>query len=313
MPRQRDPYPIFSQVYDQDVHLDVPRELFRTLRPWLRAARGGPPVLDLGCGSGLLTARIAAAGVDVVGVDRSRAMLRRARQRCGADAHVKLRARDIADLRLPPVHTLAIACHDVLNHVPSEVALRRVLASVRHALAPGGVLVFDALTPWAFETYWPDNTHRLTGPYGDLWMDCDWEPERRRGCIHMTAYVRDTRGRYRRHEMKLHEYAWDDAAFARTLREAGFDEVWRRPWSAWPEPGERPERALWCGRRTGEGPVGLPALRALGFRRVKGAKLTRPEPPAPSPRAARAGRACGGTPPSRGPRAGAPPPLRRSR
>ena len=271
MRSRRDPYQVFSLVYDQDVHLDVPRGLFRTVRPLLRAARGGAPVLDLGCGSGLLTERIAAAGVPVLGVDASRAMLRRARARCAKHAgRVRLLARDLGALRLPPVHALAVACHDVLNHVPSEPALRRVLGSVRRALAPGGVFVFDALTDLAFETLWPDNTHRLDGPHGDLWLDCDIDPVRRRGTAHMTAYVKDARGRYTRHETTLHEWAHDDVRLERALRSTGFVEIWRRPWSPWADqrPGEPPERALWCGRVAGEGPVTPRALRAMRFRRV---------------------------------------------
>jgi SAM-dependent methyltransferase len=269
--RRRDPYEVFSLVYDQDVHLDVPRAFLRTLRPLLRAARDGAPVLDLGCGSGLLTERIAAAGLPVLGVDGSRAMLARARARCARHgARVRLLARDLGALRLPPVHALALACHDVMNHLPSEAALRRVLGSVRRALAPGGVLVFDALSDWAFETYWPDNVHRLEGPHGDLWMDCDFDPRRRRGTVRMTAYVRDGRGRYARHETTLHEYAWGDRALARALRAAGFAEVWRMPWSAWADQHEeeRLERALWCGRAPGEASIRPAALRALGFRRL---------------------------------------------
>jgi SAM-dependent methyltransferase len=269
--RRRDPYTVFSLVYDQDVHLDVPRAFFRTLRPLFRVARGGPRVLDLGCGSGLLTERIAAAGVPVLGMDGSRPMLARARQRCARHGpRVRLLARDLGALRLPPVHALAVACHDVLNHLPSEAALLRVLASIRRSLAPGGVFVFDALTDWAFETYWPENTHRLEGPHGDLWMDCDWDPVRRRGTVHMTAYVRDGRGRYVRHETMLHEYAWSDRALARALRAAGFAEVGRRPWSAWSDQHEegRLERALWCGRLAGEGAIAPAALRSLGFRRL---------------------------------------------
>jgi SAM-dependent methyltransferase len=272
--RRRDPYTVFSLVYDQDVHLDVPRAFFRTLRPLLRAARRGPPVLDLGCGSGLLTERIAAAGVRVLGVDGSRAMLARARTRCAKHGpRVQLLARDLGALRLAPVHTLALACHDVLNHLPSEAALRRVLTSICRALAPGGVLVFDALTDWAFETYWPGNTHRLEGPHGDLWMDCDYDPVRRRGTAHMTAYVRDGRGRYARHETTLHEYAWSDRVLSRALRGAGFAEVRQMPWSAWPDQHEegRLERQLWCGRVAGEGPIAPDALRALGLRRLPSA------------------------------------------
>jgi len=263
-----DPYEIFSRVYDQDVHLDVPRAFFRTLRPLLRAARGGAPVLDLGCGSGLLTERIAKAGVQVLGVDGSRPMLRRARKRCSTQAgRVRLVARDLAALRLPPVHTLAVACHDVLNHQPSEAALRRVLGSVRRALAPGGLFVFDALTDWAFEHYWADNTHRLEGPHGDLWMDCDYDPARRRGTVQMTAYVKDARGRYARHEATLHEYAWHDRELTHALRAAGFAELWRMPWSPWPDEAQL-ERALWCGRASGKGAMAARSLRALGFRSV---------------------------------------------
>jgi SAM-dependent methyltransferase len=266
-----DPYAVFSLVYDQDVHLDVPRAFFRTLRPLLRAARGAGPVLELGCGSGLLTERLAAAGLAVVGVDASRAMLRRARARCAARAgRVRLLARDFARLRLPPVHGLALACHDVLNHLPSEAALRRALGPVRRALAPGGALVFDALTERAFATYWPDNVHRLEGPHGDLWMDCDWDARLRRGTVRMTAYVKRGRGRYARQETTLHEWAHDDGRLARALFAAGFDEVWRRPWSAWAEASrsEPPERALWCGRLAGTSPVSVSVLTRLGFRRV---------------------------------------------
>jgi SAM-dependent methyltransferase len=263
---------VFSRVYDQDVHLDVPRAFFRTLRPWFRAARNGPPVLDLGCGSGLLTERIAAAGARVLGVDGSRPMLARARTRCAPHRpRVRLLARDLAALRLDPVHALAVACHDVMNHLPSEAALHRVLASIRRALAPGGVLVFDALSEWAFATYWPENTHRLEGPHGDLWMECDWDRDRRRGTVHMTAYVKDGRGRFTRHRATLHEYAFGDRALARALRAAGFSEVWRRAWTPWPDQHDdaRLDRALWCGRvGGGEGPIGARALRALAFRRV---------------------------------------------
>jgi trans-aconitate methyltransferase len=60
--------------------------LARDLVSWLQP-RTGERMLDLGCGTGVLTAEIAAAGATVVGVDASPAMVEAARA-AGIDAHV---------------------------------------------------------------------------------------------------------------------------------------------------------------------------------------------------------------------------------
>ncbi len=268
---RNDPYEVFSRVYDQDVHLLIPRAFYRTLRPLVRDARRGPPVLDLGCGSGLVTERIAADGARVVGIDGSKPMLALARRRCARHGdRVRLLHRRLDAMRLGPEAHLALACGDVINHLPRLSTVRRVLGSIRRALAPGGVLVFDALTQFCFETYWPDNTHLLEGPQGDLLMDCDWDPVRRRGTARMIAYARDGRARFRRYETTLHEYLWRDRELVDAFASAGFAEVWRLPWSAWPDQHEEPamDRTLWCGRVGGEASVRPARLRGLGFRRV---------------------------------------------
>jgi len=151
-PVRSDPYEVFSRVYDQDVHLEIPQAFYRTLRPLVRDARKGPPILDLGCGSGLVTERIAADGASVIGIDGSKPMLALARRRCRRwGDRVRLLHRRLDAMRLAPEAHLALACGDVINHLPRLPVVKRVLGSVRRALAPGGLLIVQGYTPKQLE------------------------------------------------------------------------------------------------------------------------------------------------------------------
>ncbi len=98
----------------------------------LLAPRAGERILDLGCGDGALTEKIAARGADVVGVDASADQVAAARAR-GLDARV-------ADAQaLPFVGEFdAVFSNAVLHWVRDQSAM---MASVHRALKPGGRFV----------------------------------------------------------------------------------------------------------------------------------------------------------------------------
>jgi SAM-dependent methyltransferase len=95
--------------------------------------------LDVGCGNGRLTALIAEAGFEVLGIDVSRDMLRNARQR---NPNAKFIHADICDWQPPDRYDLIVAW-DSTFHVPHS-AQRDVITKLCNALAPGGVLLFTA-------------------------------------------------------------------------------------------------------------------------------------------------------------------------
>jgi SAM-dependent methyltransferase len=110
--------------------------------PWLRAAldafaeevRRLGPVLDVGCGPGLVTAYLASRGVDVSGVDLSPRMVEHARL-----LHPGLRF-DVAsatDLRLDNDSLGGVLGWWSLFNLPRDV-LPAVLTSFARALLPGG-------------------------------------------------------------------------------------------------------------------------------------------------------------------------------
>jgi trans-aconitate methyltransferase len=102
----------------------------------LLAPRPGERIVDLGCGTGGLTAQIAAAGADVVGIDSSEAMIARARELYPQLRFEVARGEDFAlDSPVDAVFSNA-ALHWMAP--PQEVA-----ASVARALKPGGRFVAE--------------------------------------------------------------------------------------------------------------------------------------------------------------------------
>jgi SAM-dependent methyltransferase len=100
--------------------------------------RGGD-VLELGCGSGLLTRHLVEAGHRVVATDASPAMLALAREHArGAD----VRLLTLPDDPLPPADAIVSVGH-VLNYLPDRAAIEVALTAAARALAPGGVLALD--------------------------------------------------------------------------------------------------------------------------------------------------------------------------
>ena len=98
----------------------------------LLAPRAGERILDLGCGDGALTERLAALGCAVIGVDAGADMIAAARRR-GMEAHVA----DGQDLRFAAEFD-AVFSNAALHWMGDADA---VLSGVRRALKPGGRFV----------------------------------------------------------------------------------------------------------------------------------------------------------------------------
>jgi len=130
------------------------------------AEHHGGPVLELGVGTGRVAASIARRGVEVVGVDTMEEMLQRGRERAARLPRrfrplIELRRGDLKGLRLRRRFPLVIAPFNVFMHLYTRQDFERALATVRHHLAPGGLLTFDVLLPAPAELALdPDRTFR---------------------------------------------------------------------------------------------------------------------------------------------------------
>lgn len=155
-------------LYDQDNPDGPDHDFYRTLANEISAAS----VLDLGCGTGILTVTFTCEGREVVGVDPSATMLAYARRRAGADAVTWIHGNSSSIPR--GGFDYAVMTGNVAQHVPDN-DWERTLRELRKALTTGGILAFESRNPAAREwENWAsaERTARET-PHGTLieWQD----------------------------------------------------------------------------------------------------------------------------------------------
>jgi SAM-dependent methyltransferase len=97
-------------------------------------------VLEIGCGSGLLTRHLVGAGFRVLATDASPAMLELARGTApGAEGFARL---TLPDDPIPAADAVVGVGHP-LNYLPTRDAIERALVALARTLRPGGVVATD--------------------------------------------------------------------------------------------------------------------------------------------------------------------------
>lgn len=203
-------------LYDEDNPDGPDHEFYRALADQV----GATSILDLGCGTGILTVTFAQHGREVVGVDPSPNMLSYARQREGADGVRWV----LGDSRAVAADTIdfVVMTGNVAQHI-AEDEWPRTLRDLRKALRSGGTLAFESRSPLArawlgWSTAAPTTRHTMHGPLTE-WADVE---ETASGVIQVAFHNRfaDTGEDVVQNETL---YFRDRRAIEDALNNAGFD------------------------------------------------------------------------------------------
>lgn len=108
--------------------------VFDTISPHL-----GEQVLEIGCGTGTFTARMAASGRAVTGIDVNPSYVQATRERMAGITSGRVLQGDVVDLKLDADELFdTVVMLDVLEHLQDDVGILRALSA---HLAPGGRMV----------------------------------------------------------------------------------------------------------------------------------------------------------------------------
>lgn len=153
-------YGIFSEFYDAltaNVSYDTVAQVLSSLLT--RYGKGRGLLLDLACGTGSVSVRLAEKGYEVIGVDLSPEMLSEAQNKAySAGQNILFLCQDMTALDLYGTVDAAVCTLDGLCHLPDEESVFAALQKVSLFMNPGGVFLFDVNSVYKHRAVLGNNT-----------------------------------------------------------------------------------------------------------------------------------------------------------
>lgn len=231
-------YETFARVYDTFMD-EVPYDAWTDclIREMRKDGIEDGLVLDLGCGTGQITRRLARAGYDMIGVDSSADMLQIA-QEGSAGLDILYLQQDMRHFELYGTVRCVISTCDSLNYMTDREDLLQVFRLVNNYLDPEGLFLFDMNSVCHYEQLCADNTFAESRDDCSFIWENSFDTQTRINEYDLTLFLRREEGLYERFLETHRERAWSGEEVEALLAEAGLRPECAKPAYA---PEESPE------------------------------------------------------------------------
>lgn len=218
-------YGSFASVYDMFMD-DVPYDRWAEYVCSLLREQGIADglLLELGCGTGSMTQRLAEAGYDMIGVDSSAEMLQAAvekRDKSGLDILYLLQ--DMREFELYGTVRGVVCVCDPLNYITETEDLLQVFRSVNAYLDPGGAFIFDLNTVYKYERVMGDCTIAEDREEASFIWENSYDAEKKVNTYELAVFIREEDGRYSKHEETHIQRAYGIEEVKGLLERAGME------------------------------------------------------------------------------------------
>lgn len=242
-------YREFATVYDE-LMIDIPYDEYVDLLELATGGLQGKKVLDVGCGTGLLSVKLAQNGADVTGIDLSDDMLEVARNRAAESSlSIQFEQQPMQEIAGEPSFDAAIIAIDSLNYVCKKEDVLQTLKGIHSVLKVGGSLLFDVHSTFKMDTIF------MEGPFtfdneeiAYIWETEEGEEEHSVNSK-LAFFVREDSGLYRRFDERHTQRTFPVLTYVELLSQAGFSI--ERIFSDWEDepPHEESERVFFQVRK----------------------------------------------------------------
>lgn len=246
-----------APLYDQLMRGVPYDDWIKYLHKLLDLRRAHPrTALDVACGTGNVTERLAEQGWRVAGVDISAEMVAEARRKAVAQGlAIDYYVQDAADLDLGGQRfDLCVSLFDSLNYITDPTRLARAVSRVAAHLQPDGLFIFDLNTEYALANHFFDQDNLKSGDRLRYDWDSEYSAASRLCKVTMRFwYRRDDGSDYAFRETHW-QYAYRTEDVLRMLLDAGFTDVATYQAYTTRPPSRTSDRIFYVARKSGAAP-----------------------------------------------------------
>lgn len=222
-----DTYNNFAKVYDLFMD-NVPYDDWCTYLHQLLMEAGirDGLVLELGCGTGSMTTRLAKAGYDMIGIDKSLEMLEIAMEKQYENPQgILYLNQDMTSFELYGTVKAIVCVCDSLNYILEEEALEEVFRLANNYLDPKGLFIFDLSMEYKYKDLIGNRTIAENREEASFIWDNYYDEESQENEYELTIFIPEKNGYYKKYEEVHYQRAYDLEKIKELLEKAGMEFV----------------------------------------------------------------------------------------
>lgn len=181
--------------------------------------------LDLGCGTGEITVRLAEKGFSISGVDLSADMLTQAAMKASEKQLIMSWVhQDIRELTGFSNIDLCISYCDVMNYITNQADIKVVFQNVYESLAENGLYIFDVHDYYYAQDDLMDHTFAdVTDELAYIW-ECE-RGDQAGEMFHYLTFFAQNKNEYTRFDEVHHQKVYTIDYYKNLLKQVGFSKI----------------------------------------------------------------------------------------
>ncbi|TQR19259.1 class I SAM-dependent DNA methyltransferase [Psychrobacillus vulpis] len=218
-------YDQFAFIYDR-LMSDIP---YAKYVEWVQKEAPiskGNKLVDIGCGTGVLSIEFSKAGYDVVGVDLSESMLTVAHNRSiENNTHISFICQSMTALDGIEDINVAVIAIDSLNYLETLEEVEQTFQHIAHSLVTGGQLFFDIHSLYKMNVIYPNGPFTFEDEHVAYIWNTEIGEEDHSIYHDITFFVQDDQDYYKRFEESHYQRTFPIGTYVDLLKAIGFSSV----------------------------------------------------------------------------------------